>query len=101
MAIGRLAAAEDSNTPAEKWKLKGRRYIISWPLGDARPLFQWFCKYPGDHPHADSLQGKAMQYLATYFLPHTGDVGLWYCTEFISTEGHKYSSHPSLYDGQP
>jgi hypothetical protein len=99
--MGRSAAAEDSNTPAEKWKLGGRRYAISWPLGDARPSFQWFRKYPGDHPHGDSLQEKAMHYLATHCLPHTGDVGLRCCTEFISAEGHKYRAHPSIYDGQP
>jgi hypothetical protein len=96
MAIGRSAAAKDSNTPAEKWKRGGRRYAISWPLGDACPSFQWFRKYPGDHPHGDSLQEKAM-----HCLPHTGDVGLRCCTEFISAEGHKYRAHPSIYDGQP
>ncbi|KAI2499383.1 hypothetical protein MHU86_15095 [Fragilaria crotonensis] len=61
MARGRSAAAEDSNTSADKWKLGGRRFTISWPLGDARPSFQWFRKYPGDHPHGDSCrEGNAL-----------------------------------------
>ena len=50
MAMRRSAASEDSNTPAEEWKLGGRRYTISWPLGDARPSFQWFAGIQGIIP---------------------------------------------------
>jgi hypothetical protein len=99
MAIRRSSAAEDRKISAEKWKLRGQRYTTSWPL--VHPAFQWFRKSPRNHPDGDSLQGKAMHYLAKYCLPHIGDGKLQCCTEFISAEGHKYRAHPSIYDDQP
>ena len=52
MVMGRSgAAAEDRNTPAEKWKVGGRRFTISFPFGDEHPSFEWFRKSPGDNPN--------------------------------------------------
>jgi hypothetical protein len=81
------ASAEVAKTPpAEKWKLGGRRFTISWPLGDAHPKFKWFRKSPGDHPNGDSLPMRPMHYLGYYLLNYTGSMGLWCFTEFTSAD---------------
>ena len=100
--MGRSGAPEENrNTPAEKWKVGGRRFTISYPLGDAHPSFEWFCKSPGDNPNGDSLQERAVHYLADNLLNHTGGAVIPCFTEFISADGHKFRAHPSIYDGQP
>ena len=82
-------------------KLCGRRFTISWRVGDECPAFQWLRKSPGDKLGRDSLQPTAMQFLAKYCLPHTVDGKLQCCTEFISSLGHRYRAHPSIYDARP
>ena len=86
--LARLSASEDSNTPGQ-WKLWGQSYTITWPAGHARPIFQWFCPSPGDHPYGDSLQGQVMHYLGQHILPYIPDGKLQCCTEFISAKGNK------------
>ena len=100
ITMARVSAQRDSNTPGQ-WKLWGQRFTITWPVGNTHPTFRWFRPSPGDHPNGDSLQGQVMHYLGQYVLPYVAGGKLQCCTESVSSKGHKYRAHPSIYDGEP
>ena len=100
-ALAARSSAPQGIISQPKGKLLGRRFTISWHVDNEHPTFQWLRKSPAAKLDRDSLHPTAMQFLANYCLPHTEDGRLQCCTEFISSVGHRYRAHPSIYDARP
>ena len=78
--------------------LSGQGFTITWRAGDASPTFIWNCTYSTNNSCGDSLSPFVMCFLGQHCLPHMTNKKLLCFTDFICVNGHKFHTHPSIYN---